>query len=155
MSPVFCLYYDCFSPQGDCVQVYEGYTLDNYRSRPLLSLEMGSSNEMNSTRIRTVLAVFFPSNERWTQFRNRPMTKEGIIPVGILRTRRSFHRGSKRFSFGHHDIELLKNFENTTSTHTESADFVLLTNRQEYPFHKIVSLILFYTPHEWRATHLL
>jgi hypothetical protein len=87
MSPVFCLYYDCFSPQGDCVQVYEGYPLDKYRSRPLLSLEMGLSNEMNATRICTVLAVFFsPSNEKWTQFRNRPMTKEGIIPVGILRT---------------------------------------------------------------------
>jgi hypothetical protein len=58
-EPSFCLYYDCFSPQGDCVEVYEGYPLDKYRSGPLLSLEMGSSNEMNSTRIRTVLAGFF------------------------------------------------------------------------------------------------
>ena len=83
------------------------------------------------------------------------MTKEGIIPVGILRTRRSFHRGSKRLSFEHHNIELLKKFEKTTSTHAESADFVLLTNRQEYPYHKIVSLILFYTPLEKRANHAL
>ncbi len=81
--------------------------------------------------------------------------KEGIIPIGILRTRRSFHRGAKSYRFEHHNIELIKKFEKTTSTHAESADFVLLTNRQEYPYHKIVSLILFYTTREWRASHAL
>jgi hypothetical protein len=75
---------------------------------------------MNSTRIRTVLAVFFsPSNERWTHCRNRPITKEGFSELGghFIEERKGLDD----------NIELLKNFEKTTSTHTESADFVLLT----------------------------
>ncbi len=56
MSPVFCLYYDCFSPQGDCVQVSRGWMKDTHRlykyrthvrwwctferTRPVFSLEI-------------------------------------------------------------------------------------------------------------------